>query len=58
MGDKKVANDSFEASENLKDNVTEAIDDFTSGDFAGAADAAMDAVGDIAQVAGHLVEDN
>lgn len=60
MGDdqKKVADDSFEASENLKEHVSGAIDKAMKGDFSGAARDAMDAVGDIAQVAGHLSEDN
>lgn len=61
MGDKrkkKVAKDSFEASENLKDHVEGAIDKAGKGDFAGAARDVMDAVGDMAQVAGHTVEGN
>ncbi|QEK11679.1 hypothetical protein FQB35_10535 [Crassaminicella thermophila] len=56
--DKKVADNSFEASENLKDHVAGAIDKASKGDFAGAAKDAMDAVGDMAQVAGHVVEGN
>ena len=55
---KKVAEDSFEASENMKDNVSGAIEKFMDGDFAGSAKDAMDAVGDAAQVAGHVVEGN
>lgn len=55
---KKVADDSFEASENLKDHVAGAIEKAMKGDFAGAAKDAMDAVGDAAQVAGHIVERN
>ena len=59
MGDNdKIANDSHEASENMKDHVTSAIDKVLQGDYSGAAHDAMDAVGDAAQVAGHTVEGN
>ena len=58
MSKDKIAKDSHEASENLKDHVSGAIDKAMDGDFGGAAKDAMDAVGDAAQVAGHTVEGN
>ena len=53
-----VADSSAEASENLSQNVAEAAQAVAEGRVGDAVQAGLDAVKDIAQTAGHLVEGN
>jgi hypothetical protein len=53
-----VADSSAEASENLSHHVAEAAEAASHGEVGHAVQAGLDAVKDLAQTAGHLVEGN
>ena len=53
-----VADNSAEASENLSHHVAEAAEAASHGEVGAAVAAGLDAVKDLAQTAGHLVEGN
>lgn len=53
-----VAGSSAESSENLSQHVAEAAEAASHGDVGAAVSAGLDAVKDLAQTAGHLVEGN